>query len=117
MQKFVALLEKNVQWLAVAIGAALLFWTIYGYVFQQPVSSTVDRVKLAPGDVDNKTLSPSGPAARLDNAMKNESAPTLKVQDFLSDLTAQLAGPTTTLALTGPWLGIPQPDNTVVVNN
>jgi uncharacterized membrane protein len=34
MQKIVKILEKNVEWLAVALGAGFLGWMIYLYAFE-----------------------------------------------------------------------------------
>src|SRR5258707_1328558 len=97
MQKILKLLEKNVEWIAVGLGAAFLFWMIYGYVFQKPVVATVGGSPTTPGEIDEKIK--DGPVARLQTAMSAQNAPPMPVQDFVTDLTHQLTSPSDALAL------------------
>jgi hypothetical protein len=51
-KKIVALLESNVQWLAIALGVAYLGWMTWTYVVNMPVSLTLGQETLSPGEVD-----------------------------------------------------------------
>src|SRR5437764_574500 len=53
MKKVLDFLEKNVQWLAIGLGAVYLLWMVYSYVLNSPVKvNGVASEALAPGDVD-----------------------------------------------------------------
>lgn len=54
MQKVVGLLEKNVQWIVLALGAVYLLWMVWAYVLNSPVTVQLGGETLAPGDVDQK---------------------------------------------------------------
>jgi len=54
MKKVLDLLEKNVQWLAMGLGALYLLWMVWTYVINSPVKVTgVAPNPLSPGDVDS----------------------------------------------------------------
>jgi hypothetical protein len=51
-KKIIALLESNVQWLAIALGVAYLGWMTWTYVVNMPISLTLGQEILSPGEVD-----------------------------------------------------------------
>ncbi len=108
MQKFLQLLEKNVEWIALSLGGLFLLWMLYGYVVQKPVKTTVAGVEVTPGEVDAKTK--EGPATKLRIAMDDPRVPKMQVANFLDDLQKQLSGADTAIAsaFNGLWvIGMP----------
>lgn len=90
MQKFTAILEKNVEWFALGIAGLFFLWMIYGYVVEKPVTATVGSAQVAPGDVDPLIL--NGPAREVQKKMDDPSVPQMVVVEFNKDLTEQLSG-------------------------
>jgi hypothetical protein len=89
MQKIVGLLEKNVQWLVLALGGAYMLWMIWSYVFTAPVSVDVGGRSLAPGEVDDHVYREK--AQLLDEQMRRTVAvpnvtPPDPVQSFMAAL-------------------------------
>lgn len=108
MQKIVKILEKNVEWLAVALGAAFLIWMVYLYGFQKPVETQVGTAKLTPGEVDTKTV--EGPVQALQQAMSGrDKGPAMPEKDFVSDLQKRLDPDVAAVAMATPWSGEPLP--------
>jgi len=112
MQKILKILEKNVEWLALALGAAFLIWMIYLYGFQKPVTTSValqtGEAKLTPGEVDTKTV--EGPVQALQQAMSGrEKGPAMPEKDFVSDLQKRLDPDVAAVAMATPWSGEPLP--------
>src|ERR1700722_18113815 len=109
MQKIVKILEKNVEWLAVALGAAFLLWMVYLYAFQKPVVTLVGTTKLTPGDVDTRTV--EGPVAALQKAMSgsDKDVPSMSEQDCVSALQKRLDPDVAAVAMATPWSGEPLP--------
>jgi len=109
MQKIVKILEKNVEWLAVALGGAFLVWMVYLYAFQKPVTTVVGASKLAPGEVDTRTA--DGPARSLQAAMAESSKdlPNIPEPDFVTDLRKRLDPQVAEVAMATPWSGEPLP--------
>jgi hypothetical protein len=61
MDKVKKFLEGYCQWLALALGAAFLGWTVYGYVVEKPVTATVGTdAGIAPGDINNEVWDKAG---------------------------------------------------------
>lgn len=52
MKKYLPLLEKNVHWLAVAIGVGFLLYMVYANVVAPPVGVSVNGETLSPGEVE-----------------------------------------------------------------
>src|SRR3954453_20706729 len=54
MQKVLDFLERHVQWVAIALAAVFLLYTLTSYLpgLAQPVTLELDGEKLGPGDVD-----------------------------------------------------------------
>ena len=113
MQKIVKILEKNVEWLAVALGGAFLLWLIYLYAFQKPVTATVGGAILTPGEVDTKT--DEGPVRLLQAAMASQETPRMETKDFVSDLKSRLGldPQGAAVAMATPWSGEPLPASAV----
>src|SRR6185503_354927 len=52
MKKVLDIMEKNVQWLALGLGALYLLWMAYSYVITPPVNVKIGQQELSPGKVD-----------------------------------------------------------------
>jgi hypothetical protein len=55
MQKTLALLEKNVEWIALALGGLFVLWSAYAYVYIPPATVQVANQVLGPGEVSDFT--------------------------------------------------------------
>src|SRR5437773_11618647 len=87
MKKVLDFLEKNVQWLAIALGAVYLLWMVYSYVLNSPVKVTgVAPEPLAPGEVDDYIKNNNGDklAAKMSG---NDSRVQFETPDFTKMLT------------------------------
>lgn len=67
MKKFLPLIEKYVQWVALGLGALFVLYMVYSYVIVPPVTATVGNQKVDLGNVDKVTR--EGPGAELERAM------------------------------------------------
>ena len=56
MQKTLALLERNVEWIALALGGLFVLWAAYAYVYTPPATVRVGPTVLGPGDVSDYTF-------------------------------------------------------------
>jgi hypothetical protein len=72
MQKVLDFLEKNVQWIALGIGALYLGLMAYGYLAQPAVEVKYGSESVAPGDIDPKIAKDS--VKRLKDAMASAGA-------------------------------------------
>jgi len=55
MQKVTEFLEKHVQWVAIALGAAFVLYMAYAYVLTPPASVEIGGEKYGPGEIDPYT--------------------------------------------------------------
>src|SRR6516165_3348594 len=92
MQKIVAILEKNVEWIALGLGGLFFLFMIYTYIVQKPVTSNVGSTVVTPGEVD-PTIA-NGPAKDLSTKMQNTNVPKMVVKNFVQDTEVAFAGPT-----------------------
>ncbi len=76
MQKFLALLEKNVQWFALGLGTILLLWTLYTYVLQPPVFVVQRGQTLTAAEIDPATV--KGPVMDLRHDIDRKPDDTLQ---------------------------------------
>src|SRR4030095_16462349 len=53
MPKALAILEKNVEWIALGIGGAFLLWVVWAYVLTPPKTVKIANEEFAPGAVDD----------------------------------------------------------------
>src|SRR5438876_1013620 len=106
MQKVVTFLEKHVQWLAIALGAAFLLWMVWGYVVNSPTDVQVAGKSVSPGKVDQVIYEDT--ATRLQNEMQHEvpvKIPVPELNDILVAFNQQPNG--AELALNVPWCNAP----------
>ena len=80
MKKLTEFLEKNCQWLAIALGAAYLLWMVYSFL----LTSTAWQVSVAnepksPGEVDEAVAKI---ADQLKAQMDSKTIPPIKVPDL-----------------------------------
>ncbi len=76
MQKVTDFLEKNVQWVAIALGAIFALYMVYAKVLQSPIKATIGSDTYGPGEVSQHT------ADTVANELKGktENRGTLKVE-------------------------------------
>lgn len=104
MQKFAKFLEKNVEWVALALGALFVVWMLWGNVIGAPVSVNVAGKVLTPGEVDPAIL--EGPGKKLEQVIANRDVPPMPVQDFVKNQQERLsADPSALASLNGFWAG------------
>jgi hypothetical protein len=90
MQKVVSLLEKNVQWIVLGLGALYLLWIVWVYVLNSPVAVNVGGREVEPGKVDQ--IVHDEKATVLEGQMKSSRSgppidpPKDPVQQFLTAL-------------------------------
>ena len=89
MQKVTAILEKNVEWVALGIAGLFFLFMLYSYIVLPPVTATVGSAPVTPGEVDPKIL--AGPAKDLERKMSTAEVPKFVVKDFGQDLQEVLA--------------------------
>lgn len=110
MQKLTEMLERYVQWVAVAIGALFLAIMVGMYVIDTPVTGKIGGKAVTLNSVENEIN--SSVATRLEAAMANKQVPEAKLPVYIEgfrkhmalseDVTAEkLAG--------GPWFGAGAP--------
>lgn len=73
MEKVLSLLEKYVEWIAIAIGGLIFMYAVWIYWVAPDISATVNGEEVGPRSVDAKVL--AGPGASLDAAMDNPRTP------------------------------------------
>jgi hypothetical protein len=83
MQKFMKVLEQQVQWIAVGLGVLWILWTGYSYWVTPPDMGHVSGRSVAPGDIDEEVL--NTPAVQsLQAAHQNELSIPPGLEDKLS---------------------------------
>src|SRR5688572_5737534 len=84
MKKYLELVERHVQWLALGLGVVYLLWMAYSYLLQPPVSQDVPgRGPQTLSSIDPTIL--EGPVQQLQLAMKDKTRPTIAVRKFTND--------------------------------
>src|SRR5439155_27355897 len=77
MQKVTEFLEKNVQWVAIGLGALFVLFMVWTYVINPPAQVTIAGQQLGPGEVDPYTE--EHVAQQLDSEMNKGGTITLVV--------------------------------------
>jgi hypothetical protein len=114
MDKVKKFLEAHVQWVALALAAAFLGWTVYGYVLQKPASSAVGNVPTAsPGDIPHIIW--DGPGQQVKGDLEGKEVPKdigPKVNYPQVAIDARNGNsPAVAIHLPTPWTPIPVDDN------
>ena len=73
-------LEKYVEWCALGLGAAFLFWMVYNNVIDKPVLAQVNSVPVPPGEVNSIIWNEK--ALPLQNAIKASTVISLPVPTY-----------------------------------
>ena len=121
--KFVGLLEKNCQWIALSLGVIWLMFIAFTYWVSKPVAIKVDEQLLSPHEIDDYIA--EGPVKELYDAMSKPSIPQeirkitreAEIPNYASAYTKEMsglkiaAGPnqSTSGGATGPLGGIDVP--------
>jgi hypothetical protein len=102
MQKVVQILEKNVEWIALALGVGFLGYMVWLYILNPPVVATIGQDHVTPASVDDYIL--NGPVQTLKQRMDNPPIPKFQVQDF-SKLIPDALDPAPVIgpSLAGAW--------------
>jgi len=93
MQKVAQILEKNVEWIALALGVGFLGFMVWSYLLNPPVVAVINGSRLNPGNVDDFIL--NGPVQSLKERMTDPQIPTFQVQDFSKLISQRLNPPPT----------------------
>lgn len=90
MKKLVAFLESNVQWVALALGAVYVLWSVYAYVLSTPVQVTgVGPQPLGPGQVDEYIV--QNAVTRLEGAISSRVVPEMPKPSYDRSFASMLA--------------------------
>lgn len=65
MQKYLKILEKNVQWIALGLGGIYFLFMVWNYVINPPVSVKVGNKELYPDNIDEEIYTDKGKALEL----------------------------------------------------
>src|SRR6266542_38001 len=71
MQKVTSFLEQNVQWVAIALGAAFALWMTYNYIILSPAHVQVGNETYTAANISSHT--PEAAAAELRRAIENNT--------------------------------------------
>jgi len=107
MQKVTEFLEKNVQWLAIGLGAFFVLYMTYLYVLQPPAKVTVGTDTFTASEIDSDTLDKVAKTvqAQMHSSEKVALPPVPKyVETFRSTMGWQGAAP---VQLAGGWPVLP----------
>ncbi|HEX4793039.1 MAG TPA: hypothetical protein VH370_04560, partial [Humisphaera sp.] len=88
MQKFLKILENNVQWVALGLGGLYLLWMVYGYVLNSPVAVTIDKTVLGPDSAVQYIQEKKG--VQLDAAIRGTETVQIPTTDVLAPYLAKL---------------------------
>jgi hypothetical protein len=99
MQKTLALLEKNVEWIALALGGLFVLYCAYAYVYTPPATVRVGTQMLGPGEVSDFTN-------KLVKDMKHQIADTSNFKPI--DVPQVLTAWKTQMGVPAPAPAIPQ---------
>jgi len=88
MQKFLKILESNVQWIALGFGVLYLLWTVYGYVINSPVAVTIDKTVLGPDNAVQYIQEQKG--VKLNSALNDSRTVDIPTTDVLAPYLAKL---------------------------
>ncbi|HZL35583.1 MAG TPA: hypothetical protein VFC78_09760 [Tepidisphaeraceae bacterium] len=103
MQKYVAILERNVQWIAIALGALYLGYNVWAYVWSSPL-----QIEMAPGTVAtpgtaDKVIA-EGPAWQLKKQINDKFTQSVEVPSVIEKYVARLDEKQQAFALLNiPW--------------
>jgi len=93
MQKTLAFLEQNVQWLALALAAIFFGLCVWWYVVTPPAMVTdmkLNKEPLTPQNVDDAIK--AGPVQHIEAQLKNDGAVAIKVPDVVKPWQTQMLG-------------------------
>jgi hypothetical protein len=102
MKKVLDILEKNVQWFALALGALFVLWMAYTYVITPPVNVKIGQQELSPGKVDKYIE--NNVVTELTTKMNDPRSPTLSAPTYVKSFQDEMsyAGKPSGLALVTP---------------
>lgn len=89
MNKFLDLLEKHVQWVALGLGALYLLYMLFAYVVKNPLQvEGVAQTPLGPGQIDRHILNTS--AAELRQRMQGGHRIEVREPRFVDEIVRQM---------------------------
>lgn len=100
MQKTLDILEKNVQWIVLGLGALFLAWAAYAYVLTPPATVKIDG-KLATSD--NAALQVEATAKILDRQIKESRAVSFPTPDLVTDWQHHITNPFAAQVAQASW--------------
>src|SRR5438309_2289284 len=88
MQKFLKVLERNVQWIALGLGGIFLLWMVWAYLLNEPAAFKVGTRELHSGNIDEEIYNDNG--RKLDQVMKHSEPIDMPISDVLTPYLARL---------------------------
>src|SRR5579884_63865 len=110
MQKYLDILERNVQWIALGLGGVFLLWMVYANIIQPPVVTMINNKPYTADTIVDATV--TGPSKQLSEQMNSKDGIEIPRLDAVAQFTGQVQeGPKVALAAAvanapWPWNGI-----------
>lgn len=89
MKQYTELLEKNVEWLALAIGGIFLLLVVWAYIIVPPATAKIGAQSYPLGEVDQQIL--RGPASQLRLAIEQPGKTNLNFPEVVSIFRNEMA--------------------------
>jgi hypothetical protein len=88
MQKFLKVLEQNVQWIALGLGGIFLVWMVWAYLLNEPAAIKVGTKELHPENIDEEIYNDNG--KKLTQVMNHTDPVEMPISDVLTPYLARL---------------------------
>src|SRR5688500_16986600 len=88
MQKYLDILERHVQWIAIGLGALFVLYMTYAYVLNPPAQVEISGENYGPGEVDPHTQETVG--QQLKGAIESGGKISAPVPDYIAIFRARM---------------------------
>jgi hypothetical protein len=106
MQKYLEILEKNVEWIALGLGGLYLLIMVWFYVIGNPVTTQVNNQTLRPGTISEYIARTQVEGLRRN--IEDTAELDMQVEPFAQRFAQSIQGEGVTLAgLPNPWINSP----------
>lgn len=100
MQKFVKILEKNAEWIALGIAGLWLLWVVWAYVLAPPTVE-IDGEKVTAANIDDMIF--DGPKKQLEQNINDGRVPTVPTVEYVASFDGRMLSKPVGTAVAGVW--------------